>query len=149
MRDCKDNNNNNNCNGNNNNNNNRDCRDNMKEFKNRAELEVICEGQEHKVFSNTVEARKADVRIHKSQGKRCFFEGDMIEYTIDICNASGFKLCGAKFIDKLPHGLRFVEDSFRVNGHRKHAHFAHDTVEFELGELDCGNTVITFCCRVM
>jgi len=119
------------------------------EYKNKAELEVMCEGQKHKVISNLAETRKAEVEIHKSVDKRCVFENEIVEYTVTVKNKSGFKLCGALFIDKLPRGLKYVENSFKVNGCHKHASVVCDEIIFDLGGLDCGEITICFSARVM
>lgn len=86
------------------------------EYKNKAELEVTACGETRILCSNEVETKKIVIRIVKSQDKECIFENDYLEYTVKIYNESTVVIDDPIFIDDIPEGLEYEQNSFHVNG---------------------------------
>ena len=129
-----------------------DCNDHpgdISEFKNKAELLVCCDGRTVKVESNTVEAKKLDIKIKKFEDKKCVIAGDTITYTCIIKNDSHMMLDNVQFVDHFSKGLKYEPGTFKVNGHEKHPTVKGNDIFYDIKNFEKGEIEIAFKCKVL
>jgi len=111
-------------------------------FINKSELE-ICNGECRVVIeSNVVEAEKLAIKLEKFESKKCVVKGDIEKYTIKIKNDSCFEIKDALFKDLIPFGLKYIKDSFTVNGKHEKAAVMGQSLVFKFEKICCGEEVI-------
>ena len=117
-------------------------------IKNKACVEMEMCGKVHVLESNTVEAKKINIEISKSQNCDFCFTGDILQYTIKIYNDSDVDLCEVEFIDDF-EGTEFMGGSFRVDGRRAPAQVIGNQIRYLIQELKAKKEMfITFDARV-
>ena len=116
--------------------------DGIKNFVNRAELDIFDCDEVVTIRSNPVVTRKVSVTLEKCQSKRCVVEGDKQHYTVKIKNCSGFDLENAIFKDFIPNGMQFIQGSFKVNGRCENPCINGRVLEFKLCRVPNNENVI-------
>lgn len=119
--------------------------DNRNEIKNKAIIKVEYCGERHFIESNEVELNKIDLIVLKRQNKNAAFVGDCVKYTITIYNDSKTDLYNLEFEDKLAKDLKYVRDSFKVNGIKENPCYEHNDLSYRINQLKVKEEiVITF-----
>ena len=119
-------------------------------MKNQAFLRFELCGRERTIHTNEVELRPFEIEFEKF-APECnhVIPGERVEFRIKLKNRSHKDLHNVIFTDPLPRELRFIPNSFRVNGHHEHAQFRRNEIEFKFEHFPAGKEfIITFDVRV-
>lgn len=119
-------------------------------IRNKAFLEVEINGRKQVLESNEVCLDKIKLSIFKSADCRYVYEGEIVKYTIKVCNESDVRVEEIEFKDTLANGTAYVQNSFKVDGKHEKPEIHGQTLEYKFHEMSHkADHTITFEVKVL
>lgn len=107
----------------------------MKKIKNKALLEVELFGKRHIIESNETVVEEIKILFEKFASCKYVFKDEPIKYDIVIKNESNIKLTDFVFKDTLDDDTKYINGTFKINGHHYNPRIHGKTLEFPICEL--------------
>lgn len=108
---------------------------------NKSTITVNFNGETFNLDSNilSIDILSNGIVLTKSANKLAVKSGDELTYTIKITNNGTFKNTNITFVDEIPQGTTFVENSVTIDGEAKQD--LNPSTSFALNDLDVGGTI--------
>ncbi|MCL2177465.1 MAG: hypothetical protein FWB72_05970 [Firmicutes bacterium] len=120
------------------------------EVKNKPSLAIERCERIHIIPGNPAKARKVNIEVVQEPFCDIVFEHEVLECKFLVKNHSNLEIEDVIFIDELVRGLKYIHDSFRINGRRRHAEVEGNKIKHRIRKLEPHEQlIITFDVKVL